>query len=341
MASDGNGLDDIARDLENMKFEPEQIRKRLPSTFNDESTRTLVCAIRNPNGRIDQIAATAGVEERTVYESHRLLAERNEFPVMDLSDDRMSALDILIEDGGDADAIRKAHDNIETFASRVGKRAGSAANPTYVENFIRRDDIGTLVNRRRIDLNIRREKRPISTVIELIDSMGIARYLHAVGIEHPGMNMDEPLEEPIEPPKKSDYVVVKFDEWDEGDLEPEVEYYAKVNQVKPYGVFVTLAGSDPKTDIAGLVHRSDLPPLTSPMDFEVGDEVAVRLVERRPNGDIGFELAAIIDALRYDPQEFEARTEYVDRRPGEGTTPARAPEQAEPPADDDIEGEGN
>jgi len=74
-------------------------------------------------------------------------------------------------------------------------------------------------------------------------------------------------------------------------------YRATVNGVVEYGVFVDLSDS-----LSGLVHESKLDG-----SYSVGDELVVRLIEVRENGDLGFE------AVDIDPAEHpitERRHEY-------------------------------
>lgn len=65
------------------------------------------------------------------------------------------------------------------------------------------------------------------------------------------------------------------------DVEVGRRYAATVNGVVEYGVFVDLS-----TTVSGLVHESNLDG-----EYEVGDEMTVRLIEARENGDLGFESA--------------------------------------------------
>ena len=64
------------------------------------------------------------------------------------------------------------------------------------------------------------------------------------------------------------------------DLEVDGLYHATVDGVVEYGVFVQLAD-----DLSGLVHDSKLP---AGADNSDGDEVVVRLLEIRENGDLAF-----------------------------------------------------
>jgi RecJ-like exonuclease len=63
------------------------------------------------------------------------------------------------------------------------------------------------------------------------------------------------------------------------DIEEGARYFATVNGIVDYGVFVDLSDH-----VSGLVHESNLNGT-----YEVGDELVVRLVEIRDNGDLGFE----------------------------------------------------
>ena len=63
------------------------------------------------------------------------------------------------------------------------------------------------------------------------------------------------------------------------DIEEGAEYVATVNGVVEYGVFVDLSDH-----VSGLIHESKLAG-----EYSVGDELVVRLVEIRENGDLGFE----------------------------------------------------
>ncbi|MFB6168074.1 MAG: OB-fold nucleic acid binding domain-containing protein, partial [Haloferacaceae archaeon] len=64
------------------------------------------------------------------------------------------------------------------------------------------------------------------------------------------------------------------------DLEVDGLYHATVDGVVEYGIFVQLA-----ENLSGLVHDSKLP---TGADHSVGDELVVRLLEIRENGDLAF-----------------------------------------------------
>lgn len=68
----------------------------------------------------------------------------------------------------------------------------------------------------------------------------------------------------------------------EADLEPGELYVGTVNNVVGWGVFVSLTpgpidGEEEEADVSGLVHSSDIPPMGSLADYEVGDTVVVEL----------------------------------------------------------------
>jgi RecJ-like exonuclease len=96
------------------------------------------------------------------------------------------------------------------------------------------------------------------------------------------------------------------------DLEVDGLYHATVDGVVEYGIFVQLAD-----DLSGLVHDSKLP---AGADHAVGDEVVVRLLEVRENGDLAF--AAVEPAGR--PTEVVVHvptiTDVVDLEAGEEAT---------------------
>ena len=96
------------------------------------------------------------------------------------------------------------------------------------------------------------------------------------------------------------------------DLEVGDLYHATVDGVVEYGIFVQLAD-----DLSGLVHDSKLP---AGADHAVGDDVVVRLLEIRENGDLAF--AAVDPAGR--PTEVVVHvptiTDVADLETGEEAT---------------------
>jgi RecJ-like exonuclease len=96
------------------------------------------------------------------------------------------------------------------------------------------------------------------------------------------------------------------------DLELDGLYHATVDGAVEYGIFVQLAD-----DLSGLVHDSKLP---AGADHSVGDEVVVRLLEIRENGDLAF--AAVEPAER--PTEVVVHvptiTDVADLETGGGAT---------------------
>lgn len=148
-----------------------------------------------------------------------------------------------------------------------------------------------------------------------------------------------------------------------GDVRYGTRYWARVNNVEPYGVFVTLAESvtgDWDDEVSGLVHESKIPNLYSATDFAVDDEVGVMLYERKDNGDISFEMVAALNTMRNiefenDPLDapdeqlapafnrpadegHEAATADADDSAGDETPEtAEADSEARGPPDDDVD----
>lgn len=99
--------------------------------------------------------------------------------------------------------------------------------------------------------------------------------------------------EPLNPPNavQTDYTylerpVFQLDNtaWDD-DVHDDAVYLAHVNNTADYGVFISLnhpAGD--RSDVSGLVHRSNLPLARSPQWYDPGDPVFVQLIKRSPRG---------------------------------------------------------
>lgn len=84
----------------------------------------------------------------------------------------------------------------------------------------------------------------------------------------------------------------------EYDVQTGVKYYARVANVEPYGIFVSLAVHEDWDLLQGYVPKELLPPLTSASDFVPGDEVVVAKV---PNGDderLQFKVMDVLDSIR-------------------------------------------
>lgn len=58
------------------------------------------------------------------------------------------------------------------------------------------------------------------------------------------------------------------------DMELDESYLGRVTEITAYGVFVGLTNPN-RSDLTGLAHESNLPPLTKPADFEVGELAVV------------------------------------------------------------------
>lgn len=116
------------------------------------------------------------------------------------------------------------------------------------------------------------------------------------------------------------------------DVEFGVVYHAVVNNVVEYGVFVTLT-SGYSTEVSGLVHKTNLPPLSAPNDFTEGDTFAVQLREQTEAG-LSFEVVEVMEGAKgtsevqgapvrdYSPTEDEDADEQA-------SSTAPAPSQAE------------
>lgn len=91
------------------------------------------------------------------------------------------------------------------------------------------------------------------------------------------------------------------------DVEFGVRYEAIVDATKPYGCFVHLTNEGYDAPSA-LVHRSKLPPIHRPQEFEQGDRVGVMLSERKDDGDISMEMVAILDA---DVDSYEGENHHA------------------------------
>lgn len=85
----------------------------------------------------------------------------------------------------------------------------------------------------------------------------------------------------------------------ESDIIPGVEYYARVANVEPYGVFVSLADHNEWDRMQGMVALEDLLPLTEPNDFVVSDEVTVALMPDAGEDDkLRFKMMSVLDTVR-------------------------------------------
>lgn len=67
------------------------------------------------------------------------------------------------------------------------------------------------------------------------------------------------------------------------------KYLAEVNNTKQFGVFVSLTPQK-TTDLTGLVHESELPPLTKPRDYAVGERCVVSVLEATNPEKLSFSL---------------------------------------------------
>lgn len=133
-------------------------------------------------------------------------------------------------------------------------------------------------------------------------------------------------DEPTTTGPEHEYVLLSAGH-DPGDVRYGVRYYATVNNVKDYGVFVTVAGrkaprgkatrrgggqakravldttkGDQPDPVWGLVHKSGLPRDRKPGEFERGDAVGVVLYERKDGNEgderLNFEMVAALETTR-------------------------------------------
>lgn len=70
-----------------------------------------------------------------------------------------------------------------------------------------------------------------------------------------------------------------------GEIQFDQPYKGRVQNVTEYGIFVQLTART-GTDIAGLVHETELPPRTNLNDFAPGDDIIVELLDRLGDGDL-------------------------------------------------------
>jgi len=94
------------------------------------------------------------------------------------------------------------------------------------------------------------------------------------------------------------------------DVESDAHYHATVNGVVEYGVFVDVSEA-----VSGLVHESNLGG-----EYDVGDELVVRLEALKENGDVAFDDVALDDyetePVRHEPEI----TRVSGLEPGETVT---------------------
>lgn len=331
-SSDRNGLESLERELEGSHLVVSEIRNRLPASLNDSHKRAAVCAIRNPDAPMADLADTAGVTEPDVLDALLHVAEDRLPLTDDLGETESAVLDAMVDKGRHPDSIGPK--DINTFTTVVSRRTGDALNPSYVEGIVERENAADLYHARRLERIITDARQSNSdpdrsAFATLLNDIGLRGVLELIGEDPPGENMDA-----VESPDVGEFEYTKAGpNASNDDIEPGVRYWAEVNNVKSYGVFVSLTKTTPD-NVSGLVHKSDMPAMCLPTDFEVGDEVMVRLILRKENGDIGFELAGIIDATRFDRHEFEPRAEFTDRTTRETDEVAdRTPRAASEPSD--------
>lgn len=326
MTDEPNGVDVLDRAMESTAFTTSEVRSRLPATLAGPAKRVAVCAVRNPDASVDAIALTTGVDHRGVLDALKELVAARLPLTDDVSEVRVAFIDDLLDKGRTPASL--GPDDFSAFAKAVSRRLGRTVNAKYLESSVTGDDIDGVWIARSLERLM--DTRPLPGDVErFLDDHDLRSVLEAVGLDLP----DENLDHVVEPVAEPDFDYVMPDEsWTEADLEPGVKYGGTVNNVKGYGVFVSVIGYGPG-DVSGLIHRSNMPALIQPTDFEVGDDVMVRVVERKPDGSLGFELAGVIDATRLDRVEFEPVAEYVEAEPAP-VEPAPSPTEAAVPSTD-------
>ncbi|WP_435147031.1 DHH family phosphoesterase [Halobaculum sp. P14] len=95
------------------------------------------------------------------------------------------------------------------------------------------------------------------------------------------------------------------------DVDVGARYHATVNGVVEYGVFVDLS-----ENVSGLLHESNL----NGEEYDVGDDVVVKLEEIKENGDVSFALADVDDYRTLDVEHEPEITAVDDARVGETVT---------------------
>ncbi|ESS07204.1 MAG: archaea-specific RecJ-like exonuclease, contains DnaJ-type Zn finger domain protein [uncultured archaeon A07HB70] len=95
------------------------------------------------------------------------------------------------------------------------------------------------------------------------------------------------------------------------DLTLDGHYHATVDGVVEYGVFVELADG-----VSGLVHESEL----DAADYETGDDMIVRLLEVRENGDLAFAAAEAGDRTTEQVRHEPTVTAVADLNAGDEAT---------------------
>jgi hypothetical protein len=124
------------------------------------------------------------------------------------------------------------------------------------------------------------------------------------------------------------------------DVQPNTPYWAYVNNIEPYGVFVSLTNPAYGDDVSGLVHDDRL--YGTPVRYSRGDPMVVELDHESPDG-LAFTdwRHAHPDKLDAKKDEDEAAEEAEGDRekpgpPAEGSIPRTVHNAAERPADDRV-----
>lgn len=308
-------------------FPPDEIRHELPASWADEFKRALVCAIRNPDTTPTELAAATELEANTVREALlELVRERNEDPA-DYRDTIKR---------WDSDGVRAylrdfgctlPDENIDNMATMT-------QHDTDTDTDTEADaDAGD------------RRRQPASKD-EHTDDEGRCRYCGAGPFErsdqvhghlrHCEERDDTPTTGTVAAAHTDHEYVVLTSKATKDDLQYGTRYRATVNNVKGYGVFVTLSEGGPE-DVYGLIHHSRLPALLQTDDFVEGDEVGVMLEDVTDDDKLAFELVATLDTVKNlgvesDDPEFAPAEPLEPSDDEAGGEPADADERDEEPA---------
>lgn len=174
-------------------------------------------------------------------------------------------------------------------------------------------------------------------VAELLEQTGI-KFVNGSDSDDAESESDDSV--PITPEEEYEDIFESFDsaedvpvvDLDIGDTKDNTEvggwYSGFVNNVEHYGAFVTLAKSgngNRRSDLSGLVHKSNIPSMYVPTDYSEGDDVIVERLPDEDNGNLTLRMVTdpdgefIVDGPLTPPQ---AAHEAAAEGEGDGTSEA-------------------